>query len=121
MPKSVFGICQALSIPRSNIYYWLQQPAFVDWFNRAVDAHTEHMWRPVLIKLGQLAAQGSVEHMKLLAQIRGAIRTGGDDGAASDRRGITVVIGVPRPGDGAVMSAEPRAMLSAVPSSDYEK
>ena len=70
-------------------------------------------------KLGHLAAQGSVEHMRLLAQIRGAIRPVDDDAAGRHGR-ITVVIGVPRPGDAVAIPAETRPMLPAVPGSSYE-
>jgi len=96
MPKTVQGICKAMNVPRSTVTYWLKQPAFMAWWNEEMHRYTEHLWNPALVKLGHLAIQGSAEHMKLLAQIRGAIK---GDQQGSTSVGVQVVVGIPRPGD----------------------
>lgn len=114
-PKSVHGICKATGIPRSTVYHWLRHDDFTTWFNAEIERATDHAWRPILSKLAQLALAGSVEHAKLLAQIRGAIRQDEAPGA----RGVTVILGMPRAGDPAPLPpADPRPALPPAPSRD---
>lgn len=92
-PKTISGIATHIAVPRRTVHHWLANDDFVAWFNAEIQQHTEHRWAPVLLKVAQLALQGSIDHVRLLAQIRGAIRL--RENPAAD--GLTVVVGVPRP------------------------
>lgn len=113
-PKTVSGIAKHIDVPRRTITYWLKQDEFMAWFNAQIERETDHLWRPLLLKTAQLGMQGSVEHTKLLAQIRGAIRQ--DD--APQRGGVTVIVGIPRSGDPVqVPASAPMPQLPPPPSS----
>ena len=103
-PKTILGIANHIGVARRTIYNWLEQPTFVRWFNGRVARHTDHAWMPLLHRLTELALQGSIEHMKLLAQIRGAMRP---EITRRDGCGF-VVIGVPRPGADSDILTTPR-------------
>ena len=90
-PKNVSAISRELGLARRSVHRWLQDPGFTAWFNEQVDRHTAHGWEPMLHKLATLALSGSVEHMRLLAQIRGALHP-----ASLPSSSISIVMGVPR-------------------------
>lgn len=114
-PKTISGIARHIDVPRRTVSHWLAQDQFMTWFNAELERETDHLWRPLLLKTANLAMQGSVEHAKLLALIRGAIRQ--DDGP--QRGGVTVIVGVPRSGDPTPLPpADPRPMLPPAPSSE---
>ena len=115
-PRTISGISRHIDVPRRTIQSWLAIDDFVRWFNGEIERHTCALWRPVLLKVTELALKGSIEHIKLLAQIRGAIRPV-DNGA--DRTGLMVVVGIPRPGDGAPPSSDcaAHATVTTRPSS----
>jgi hypothetical protein len=73
-PKTISGISTHIDVSRRAIQGWLKNDAFVAWFNAEIERHTDNLWQPVLLKLTALALEGSIEHMTLLAKIRGAIR-----------------------------------------------
>jgi transposase-like protein len=93
-PKNMSQIARALGISRRTIAGWLQQDDFRAWFTEEMDRHIDHHWTPALLKVTQLAIAGSAEHFKLLAQVRGALRSESDQ-----RVGVQVIVGIPRPGD----------------------
>lgn len=94
-PKSITGICRHLDLPRRTAHNWLaDHHGFVPWFDGELQRHTDHLWQPILMKVAQLALQGSIEHAKLFAQVRGALRQP-EQFASSN---ITVLVGIPRPG-----------------------
>ena len=95
-PKSVVGIAKSIGISPWSVYHWRENPAYVAWFDAELERQTDSLWKPVLQKITQLALAGSVEHAKLLAQIRGAIK---GDGSERGGGGVTVIVGVPRAGD----------------------
>ena len=95
-PKTISAICRHTGIPRRTVQDWLRSAAFVSWFNGALERHTDILWQPVLLKIAELALQGSIEHAKLLAQVRRGLRPFRGSGNA-----MTVIIGVPRPPDAA--------------------
>lgn len=103
-PKTIEGIARHINVPSRTIHYWLKDARFMAWLNTTLDNVTDALWRPVLLKLADLAVKGSVEHAKLLAQIRGAIKTGDDGGRPSV--GVQVVVGIPRPGDRVELPAD---------------
>jgi hypothetical protein len=116
-PRNVYGLAPLIPCAPRSIYEWLHNPAFVAWFNSQVEDATEHLWRPILHKTSQLALQGSVEHAKLIAQIRGALRN--DDGHGRGGVGVQVVIGVPRAGDRVELPADaPMPALPPAPSTE---
>lgn len=92
-PKTISGIARHIDVPRRTIHSWLAIDDFVRWFNGEIERHTCALWRPVLLKVTELALQGSIEHIKLLAQIRGAIRNERDDVVAGD---VRVLFGIRR-------------------------
>lgn len=96
-PKSISAICREVGISRSNLRQWRKGGAFEEWFNKQCEQETNHLWQPLLARLAQLAMQGSVEHAKLLALIRGEIRS--NEQPAQRAGGLTVVLAVPRGGD----------------------
>jgi hypothetical protein len=94
-PKTISGICRHLGLPRRTVYNWLaDDQGFVTWFNHGVERNTDGLWQPILLKVAQLAVQGSIEHARLFAQVRGALRQL-EQSALSN---ITVLVGIPRPG-----------------------
>jgi hypothetical protein len=101
-PKTVGAICRHSGIPQRTVTHWLAQDAFRRWFNAGIERATDHLWQPLLLRLATLAMKGSVEHAKLLAQIRGAIRPVENGSGA----GVTVIVGVPRPGDHVAMPSD---------------
>ena len=91
-PKSISGIAIAIGVPRRTIYNWLESPDFLSWFDHEVERNVEALWRPVLHRVAELALQGSIEHAKLLAQIRGALHP-----HVATNHAVNVIIGIPRP------------------------
>lgn len=116
--KSTVGIAKLIGVDRGTVYAWLDKPDFMAWFNAEMDKRTEHLWRPILNKTTQLALQGSAEHTKLLAQIRGDLRTG--DGGGSASAGVVVNVGIPRPGDPAPIPIESQRPAIAAARSDEQ-
>jgi len=93
-PKTIAGIASNIGVARRSIYNWFERPEFVRWFNAEIEHHTDHLWQPVLYRLTEFALAGSIEHMRLLVQIRGALRP---EITRHDGRSFVVMVGVPRP------------------------
>lgn len=96
-PKTVIGIAKHIGMSRAAIHLWQRSPEFTAWFNSECRRRTDHLWEPILAKTSHLALQGSPEHIKLIGQIRGELGHG--ESSAGANVGVTVVVGVPRPGD----------------------
>src|SRR5688572_31014725 len=54
------SICRHIDLPRRTVHNWLGDDRFVVWFNQEVQRHTDHWWKPILLKVAQLAVQGSI-------------------------------------------------------------
>ena len=96
VPKTISAVCHASGVPRRTAYNWRAIPGFMAWFDHQLKLATDHLWFPILQRCAQLALQGSVEHAKLLAAIRGEL-TSADSPAQRGTAGVQVIIGVPRP------------------------
>lgn len=91
-PINDTALARELRCRNATISGWRRNPAFLAWLDADARAWVEHLWRPILLKAAHLALQGSIEHMKFLAQFLGPVKATGP-GAPQ----VQVIIGVPRP------------------------
>jgi hypothetical protein len=95
-PFTDAALAATLACRAATISTWRRDPAFLEWLDADARAAVEHLWQPILLRAAQLALQGSVEHMRFLAQVRGEFRRDGD--AVRDAQTpVSIIIGVPRP------------------------
>lgn len=119
-PKTVSGICREVGIKPGLYHAWRKQGPFAEWFDAQCRAETDHLWPALLARLGQLAMQGSIEHAKLLALIRGEVRS--NEQPAARAGGLTVVLAVPRAGDVvSIPEDRPYPALPPAPPSEHEQ
>ena len=79
------GGCRAATIST-----WKRDPTFRGWLDADARAAVEHLWRPILLRAAQLALDGSVERMKILAPFMASQTLNASHAAPQ-------VLGVPRP------------------------
>jgi len=86
-------IAAILNCRAATISTWKRNPDFVSWLAAEERRVLDHLWGVILLRAAQLALQGSVEHLRLLAQTRGELTKGGQPPVA--RAEVSVVVEVP--------------------------
>jgi len=116
-PANIKAVAEAARVNRRNIYRWLDDPNFCEWFAAQCQRVFMHRVPAMWQKCIELASAGSPEHIKLVALRTGELRPGAENGRGA---GISqVFINVPRPGreHGFVVDVGP-AVLPPAPSDE---
>lgn len=127
-PNTLTAQAKAAQVNRRTLYDWFERPEFMAWFNQERERLLRRYYDRALLRAGQLAEQGSPDHLKLLMAKFGDLRHGsyGDGDTDHGRPQTAVYINVPRPEQPArvdvaapmTIDITPRPMLP--PTSDQE-
>jgi hypothetical protein len=77
----------------ATVSTWKRDAAFRDWLDADAREAVAHLWHPILLRAAQLAAEGSVEHMKFIAPFMADRSDGQERGCAA----VGVLVVKPRP------------------------